>query len=181
MKDIYVVDTETTGLSGYPNDFIVEIAICKIIKEKEIVEIYNSVVGHDTKNWPYYLRDSWIFSNSDLTLHDVQKAKNQAKIVKKVREILNEKTVTSFNFDYDFRKFLFKSPWKLGEIVKSFPCIMLSATNFCKIPGYYDDYKWPSLYEAYATLCKGKIPQSHRAMDDAIMASNVLVEILKAK
>lgn len=180
MDEIYVIDTETTGLNGFPFDFIVEIAICKITNKKEITEVYNSVVGHNVTIWPYTLRSSWIFYNSTLTLKDVKNAKKQILVAHDIRLILKGKIVTSFNVDFDFRKFLSKAPWKLtGVISKIYPCIMLASTNLCKIPGPYDNYKWPTLYEAYKILCDGKNPISHRAMDDARMASEVLVKIFE--
>lgn len=179
---IYVIDTETTGLDGYDKDLIVEIAICEVDPlKKEYRKIYDSVVGHNTKNWPYYLKDSWIFGNSNLTLEDVAKAKKQELVAKEIRTILDGKIVTSFNSAFDMDKFLLNPPWNLHEVIyRVYPCIMIESTSICKIPGY-QGYKWPSLYEAHVMLCKENKRKTinHRALDDAIMASEVLIEILK--
>ena len=187
MMEIYVIDTETTGLDGYPDDYIVELAICKVDTEKKTVEkIFESIVGHDVDSWEHWQRNAWIFGNSDLKLEDVNNGPLQEDIVKKVRKILKNKYVTSFNTGYDFTKFLCYDPWNLDEVVRDIcNCIMMEATPVCAIEGYYDDYKWPRLEEAYSMLCNGnpaKIEdQSHRAIDDTLMASHVLLSLLDSK
>ena len=184
IDEIYVVDTETTGLDGFPEDVIVEIAVCKVDTEKKTVDvIYDSIVGHGVKSWDHLRKHAWIFGNSDLALVDVSKATPQKDVVKKVREILKDKYVTSFNTDYDFTRFLCCDPWDLYEVVKDIcNCIMLSATPVCGIEGYYGEYKWPRLEEAYAILCKdnpAKVKdQPHRALSDTLMASHVLLSLI---
>lgn len=185
LKEIYVIDTETTGLDGFPDDLIVEIGICKINPTNESVEvIFDSLVGHDVDTWEKRQRNAWIFGNTDLSLEDVRKAPPQDEIVKKAREFLREKYVTCFNVDFDFTRFLCCNPWNLDEVVEDIiNCIMIAATPVCGIEGYYDEYKWPKLEEAYEMLCKNnpaKIrDQSHRALDDTLMASHVLLSLIK--
>lgn len=187
VKDIYVLDTETTGLDGYPDDVIVEIAICKVnIEEKTVEIVYNSIVGHGVKSWDHWRKHAWIFGNSNLSIVDVSKATPEKEVIEKVREILKDKYVTSFNVDYDFTRFLCCDPWNLDNVVKDIcNCIMLSATPVCGIVGYYEEYKWPRLDEAYRILCKdnpAKIDnQSHRALDDTLMASHVLISLINSK
>lgn len=185
LKEIYVIDTETTGLDGYPDDYIIEIAICKVnIKMKTVEKIFDSIVGHDVDCWNYPQKQAWIFGNSNLTLELVGKAKSQKEIVKKIRKILKDKYVTSFNVGYDFTKFLCCEPWSVEEVVKDIlNCIMMSATPVCGIEGYYDEYKWPRLEEAYEMLCNGNPAnienQTHRAIDDTLMASYVLLSLIR--
>lgn len=185
LTSILVVDTETTGLDGYPNDYVVEIAICKVpLESLEVETVYNSVVGHDTSKWEHWQRNAWVFGNSNLTLEMVQKAKPEKEIVKEVQEILNNKFMTSFNSLFDFYSFLLHEPWNIQLPSEGLmPCIMLQAAPSCRLPGYYGDYKWPSLIEAYSLLCKNNPArvehQRHRALDDTIMSSHVLLALLK--
>lgn len=185
-KEIYVVDTETTGLDGYPKDLILEITITKVNLEKQSIEIvYDSVLGYDTKIWDHWLRDAWIFHNSTLKIEDVQKARSSSLIVPEIQEILKGKVVTSFNVEYDFDQFLYHEPFNLkGDVTVPF-CLMLLSTNECKLPGYYQEYKWPRLEEAYDILVQNKDPElslnAHRAKSDTLMASYVLLELFKRK
>ena len=72
QDEIYVLDTETTGLRGAPDDVVVDIGITKVSLSKGTVkDVYSSVVGYDVEEWNDYRRNAWIFENTDLTLRDV--------------------------------------------------------------------------------------------------------------
>jgi DNA polymerase III epsilon subunit-like protein len=45
-------------------------------------------------------------------------------------------------------------------------CTMEKTTNFCAIPGYYGDYKWPKLSELYYKLFKTNFEEAHNAATD---------------
>ena len=183
LPPVFVLDTETTGLCGYPRDRVVDIAICKVnFDTAKIEEVYSSVVGHDVDKWDIDQKNAWIFQNTDLKLEDVKNAPPLEEIASDVQDILKGNVVTSYNVGFDFRKFLNYNPWKLGLHSHIGPCIMLAATDICKIPGYGEDYKWPKLQEAYDLITvddpvgiKGR--QTHRALSDAVMASWILLEL----
>ena len=180
--EVFVADTETTGLTGSPKDKVVDIALCKVtLGEKSVEKIYSSVVGHDTSGWSTELKNSWIFGNSDLTLEEVSGAPSEADVIRDITKILKGANVTSFNFSYDFDKFLYREPWSLRSIIP-FRCIMLASRDVCKLPGLYGEYKWPKLDEAYKMIVKDDPVgingmQTHRAMSDALMASHVLLRL----
>jgi len=182
-SEVYVVDTETTGLTGAPKDKVVDIAVCRVFLGTDRVDrVYSSVVGHDTSKWNDELKRSWIFENTDLTAEAVHNAPPEEDVVRQVSEILRGKNVTSFNFSFDFDKFLFRPPWSLHGAVVPFKCIMIASKNVCKLPGLYEDYKWPRLDEAYGMIVRGDPAdihgvQAHRAMSDAVMASHILLEL----
>ena len=184
--EVYVVDTETTGLTGAPKDKVVDIAVCRVfLGEDRVDKIYSSVVGHDTKRWNDELRRSWIFENTDLTLDMVDRAPREADVVHDISKILSGKNTTSFNFSFDFDKFLFREPWGLLHRIVPFRCIMLASKDVCRLPGLYDDYKYPRLDEAYKMIVNGdpaKIGdmKAHRAMSDAVVASHILLELHRA-
>ncbi|MDR0778678.1 MAG: 3'-5' exonuclease [Methanomassiliicoccaceae archaeon] len=183
--DVLVIDTETTGLKGAPYDKVVDIAICRVSLGSDKVDvIYSSVVGHDTSKWNDDLKRSWIFENTDLKLEMVNKAKPEAQVIQEVAKILKDKNVTSFNFAYDFNKFLYPQPWSLKGTFAPFRCIMEASKNVCKLPGLYEEYKWPKLSEAYDIIVKGDPAgvngeQEHRAISDAVMASYILLELYR--
>ncbi|MDR0791455.1 MAG: 3'-5' exonuclease [Methanomassiliicoccaceae archaeon] len=183
--DVLVIDTETTGLKGAPADKVVDIAVCRVTLGTDKVDVlYSSVVGHDTSKWDNDLKRSWIFENTDLTLEMVNVAPPEAQVIRDVTAILNNANVTSFNFAYDFNKFLYLEPWSLKGRFVPFRCIMESSKTVCKLPGLYEEYKWPKLSEAYSIIRKDDPArvngmQSHRALSDAVMASYILLGLYR--
>ncbi len=190
---IFVVDTETTGLDGaHGGDRIVEIAICEVDTELGTIQkVYESIVGHDTKEWDEWKKDAWIFQNSDLTLEKVEKGPPANDVIKEVRKILDDKNVTSYNTGFDWHLFLELEPWNIPYF-RLMPCIMLSATPVCKIgrstfhnsySGFSSyGYKWPTLEEAYRKLIGRDLKMnSHRAMADCYKSSVILVKLLEGK
>jgi DNA polymerase-3 subunit epsilon len=183
--EVLVIDTETTGLQGAPIDKVVDIAVCKVtLGDNKVDVLYSSVVGHDTSKWNSELKRSWIFENTDLTIDMVNKAKQEEKVIREVAMILKDRNVTSFNFAYDFDKFLYQRPWSLKGTFVPFKCIMEASKNVCKLPGLYEEYKWPKLSEAYDMIVKGDPAgvdgvQEHRALSDAVTASYILLELYR--
>lgn len=181
--DIFVLDTETTGLRGHPYDYVVDIAVCRVSLQEGIVEpVFSSVVGHDISAWDTSTRHAWIFENTDMSLEMVREAPPIAEVVSEVRRLLHDQYVTSFNVDFDFLKFLFFPPWDLEPLIHTTRCIMKASMPICAIPGTYDKYKYPKLKEAYDMIVNGDPAgiagnQTHRALSDAIMASHILIAL----
>ena len=120
---VLIIDTETTGLSGYPKDRVLEIGIAeleggsvrplysKIIRYSDIVEFDRKYVNLDGSE------GIWIYRNSDLRMEDTLNAsKDVERVAAEVREIVTGREVTSYNVGFDFGKFLFHEPWNLKEL-----------------------------------------------------------------
>ena len=181
-KEIGVLDIETTGRN--PNKgTIVEIGMCSLdLSNGHIKPLFDSVVKDKAfydKYESYSLKNSWVFSNSDLTLADVEGAPSLKNVFKQVQKLLNAFAFTAYNRTFDF-SFLecagFTIPYKL-------PCPMLAATPFCKLPGYYDKYKWPKVEEAWNKLCPEQMNyiEAHRAYDDAVHEAIIVYELYNRK
>lgn len=185
--EIYVLDTETTGLYGAPKDVVVDIGITKVSLRKGTVEdVYSSVLGYDVDEWDDYRRKAWIFENTDMTLDMVADAPPAMNVVGDVRRILKDKDVTSYNIRYDMDKFLYQEPWDLRGTFK--PCfdIMLAAKDVCKLPSQYygREYRYPKLDYAYSNIVEGDPAgingkQDHRALSDARMASYLMITMFR--
>lgn len=194
MDEIYILDTETTGLKGYSRgEKVVEISICKVdLKTNEITLVYDEVVGHNIDNWSHKNREAWIFQNTNLELSHVAKAyidgKTEEVVVEEVRNILRDQWVTAFNVSYDFGKFLYGPPWGLKEIVHMLPCLMKTCSQYTRIPNRYGGgYKWPNLDEASFILLKDEKLQNqiqkmerHRAASDTLISSMLFVYLYNA-
>lgn len=184
-EEIYVLDTETTGLKGAPDDVVVDIGITKVDLNKGTVEeVFSSVLGYDVDEWDDYLKNAWIFENTDMTLEMVRDAPHAMYVIDKVRGLLRGKLVTSYNVAYDMDKFLYKEPWNMKGLFMEARDIMLEASKVCNLPNFYgfDEPRYPKLDYAYAHIVKGDPAgingkQDHRALSDAVMASYLMIQL----
>jgi DNA polymerase-3 subunit epsilon len=168
--EILVVDTETTGLSP-SEDALLEIGIvCLDTKTGVIIPKFNVIISESDA----ITGDEWIFENSDLTLEMVKSGVSLSEIRGPLQELLNSRPVTAFNKKFDFGFLQYRG----FTIPKELPCIMLSATDVCKIRNYYG-YKWPNVEEAYSMLVKKKYVEAHRALDDAMHEAEILLALIK--
>ena len=195
--EIFVVDLETTGLKGYPDDYVVEIAVMKVdLQKNRIEQIYQSLIHYDIKSWDESLRNSWIFQNTDITLKKIQESEKDIEtVVLEVRRILQNRYATSFNIMFDFEKFLKHEIWNINEEksnTKFAPCIMISASEYLKLSFKDNKIKLVSLHNAKSnivskksTILKNnqelalKIEEQgfHRASYDSFYASCILLEL----
>jgi len=186
-REIYVIDTETTGLDGGPKDLVVDIGICSAdIINGTVKDVYSSVVGYDVTDWEEHRTKAWIFENTDLTLDEVAAARPFFKVKEDVSRHLRGRVVTSYNVPFDMDKFLFREPWHLKGAFNVCTDIMKAATDVCKLPSelYGVSYRFPKLDHAYKTIVNGDPAcigdkQSHRALSDAKMASYILIEMYR--
>jgi DNA polymerase-3 subunit epsilon len=186
-KEIYVIDTETTGLDGGPRDLVVDIGVCSVDVSRGVVrDIYSSVVGYDVTDWEDGRKNAWIFQNTDLTLDEVAAARPFFKVREDIIGHLRGRVVTSYNVPFDMDRFLFRDPWHLRGVFSVCTDIMKAATDVCKLPSefYGVSYRFPKLDHAYRTIVNGdpagiSDKQNHRALSDARMASYVMIEMYR--
>ena len=177
---VLIIDTETTGLEGYPKDRVLEIGIAELEEGSvkpmysEIIR-YSDIVEFDRK---YVNLDGsegiWIYRNSDLRIEDtLDAAKDVETVAAEIREIVSGREVTSYNVPFDFGKFLYHEPWNLKELCSVPYDIMELATKRVyslaeedMIPdralqerllrereeSYYPE-KWVRSIDAYRALC----------------------------
>lgn len=120
---VLIIDTETTGLEGYPKDRVLEIGIAEL-EEGSVKPVYSEIIRYsdivefDRK---YVNLDGsegiWIYRNSDLRMEDTLNAsKDLETVAAEVRGIVSGREVTSYNVPFDFGKFLYREPWCLKEL-----------------------------------------------------------------
>jgi len=181
---IGIVDVETTAIKPQIG-LIVEVGIVKLDSETgEIEVIFDSIVKEESFGGQH--RNAWIFSNSDLTFEDVINAELLSNVSHSIQDALNAYPMTSFNKDFDFGFLKHKG----FTIPNELPCIMLTATDYCKIPHKNQNYrripelvqkfKWPSVEEAWRFYFPGvRYVEKHRAADDAVHEAKILHEMIK--
>ena len=197
--DLYVVDIETTGLDGIPQDKIIEIAIMRVnLLNQIITQVYHTIIHYDTNEWDEETQNAWIFKQGVLSLDDINNSeKNLDIVVQEVQQILAGKHVAAFNNEFDLEKFLQKEPWNITEVsnkTKIAPCLMISASEYLRPSGkkhknriYNLGYSIKKLINN-ETKCikinKGLEEQvnefeAHRANYDAFYSACILLELYR--
>ena len=179
---VLIIDTETTGLRGIPEDRVLEIGIAEYDGDSgnispvysEMIR-YDNIVDFDSK----YVnidgsRRIWIYRNSDMRMEDtLNAAKGLDTVVKEVRNIVSGKEVTSYNVGFDFDKYLDLEPWSLKDIaVRKIDIMKLATSKVYELAdsdsiedkglqerllreredSYYPE-KWVRYIDAYRVLC----------------------------
>lgn len=183
IKEIYVVDIETTtkkgdpNIAGYPTDKILELGICKVDLETEnIIPIYDSVINQDMSDY----KDSWIIFEGYKSITEIENGNPIEEVSDKVNDLLTGKHVTSYNTEYDFKNFLLHPPFELKCHIM--PCIMEATRQYLKIGHRRDpkEYVHVNLKQArYRLLGEENLPTDpyHTAKWDAKIAGKILVSL----
>ncbi len=181
MTKIAVIDIETTGLDPVYN-LICEVGIVELdLSTGERKVIFDKIVKEDGFGEEH--RGEWIFQYSNLIFEDVLDAPKLEIYRDELQAIFNKYGISAFNKSFDLgflknRGFVF--PYEL-------PCIMITATNVCRIPfrnpldiERYEgqEYKWPKVQEAWNFLFPNSdYIEGHRATDDAMHEAKILYEL----
>ncbi len=193
MTDIFIIDTETTGLKGANSgDNVVEIGIARwnSVTDK-VYPVYDAIIGYDVDSWSDEKKHSWVFENTDLTLDDVKNGTEISQVIGILSGkntdlnsgILKFEWITSYNEEFDFDRFLFREPFDLlhtANVCRA-PCLMIAASKLPDIKlSHAGQSRYPKLQTAYEYLYPDSDPagingkQDHRALSDAIVAAYVL-------
>ena len=179
---IAVLDIETTA--RYPQvGTIVEVGICMLDLEtgfnSKLLDTVVREADFETKFEGSQLEKCWVFQNSDLTVNMVRNAPKWGDVVPKLERIFQKFPVTAYNkaFDLGFLRN------RQVNVPQELPCPMITATPVLKIPGMYDDYKYPSVEESWRFFFPDKknYVESHRAYDDAEHEALIVLELYKRK
>lgn len=178
MNKILILDIETTGFLNQGGS-IVEIGIVELdLDTGEIKEVFESLVKEKILTAKHRQEPfGWIFNNSDLTASDVRNAPEETEVFLQVQAILNKYPLgcTAFNkkFDFDFLK-------SRGIGIKELPCPMILSTDICKLPGRFDNYKWPKVEEAFKYFYPDiDYTEKHRGLDDAKHEAMIVYALYK--
>ena len=198
---VLIIDTETSGLEGYPKDRVLEIGIAEY--DESTGEVYSSMVTYpDLKEHCEEKERTegpiWIFRHSDLSLEKIlAEGKDVSVVSEEVRNIVRNQRVTVYNVEFDFFKFLLDEPWNLDCII-AYDIMDLATDRIYDLAdddliedkelqrrllrereAYGQEDKWVRSEDAYRVLCMGNvekmsIKQKHRALDDALREAYIL-------
>ena len=183
--NILVLDIETTGLNGYEKgDKVLSVGIARLdLKMMKVHPVFYTAIYQYLDEKDY---DCWLFRKGHMDPEEVTNSPcGEVCAGELIADIVEEEFVTTYNTAFDLDKFL--DPWMDKVILESkfylrAPCIMKACTQVPEIPRtmHEDGSCWPSLLSSYAKLCEPKeIRQTHNALDDAMMAGKVLLELIR--
>lgn len=179
INSFYVVDLETSGLKGFPQDKILEIGITEInLETKELKTVMDTSIYYDLDDNPEII-DCWTLKNGNMDIIQIDNGIDLENAIYQTQKILENKTWTSYNTDFDYIRFL--RHWKISPpqyclMKKCKGLLRLSKSNIY-IP---DKYKFPKLQEAYDYFVRKpliKSGQTHYAIDDSRMAAEIILQI----
>lgn len=176
-KCILVVDIETTDTNPHVGK-ILEIGIVSLdLETGKIIELFDQVLREDGLTAKH--RDSWIFSNSDMTIEEIRNAPPASEVLPQVQAIFDMYPlgVTAFNRNFDVG-FLKSRGINCGRDLQD---PMLIATNLCKLPSPRGrGWKWPKAQEAYDYFFPdNQYVEAHRGCDDAKHEAEMVYELWK--
>lgn len=174
---ILVLDIETTHLKP-SQGCIVEIGAVELdLETGEIKEVFDSLCRESTLSAKD--RQAWIFSNSDMTVESVRNSRPFAEVAKEFQEVINKYPIgaTAFNRLFDFTYLHDRGI----RFPKTLPCPMILATDICKLPGNYGDYKYPKVTEAYKFFFpEREYEEKHRGCDDSKHEAEIVYKLYKS-
>lgn len=184
--NVLILDVETTGFEGLEaGDSILSIGIARVdIQSRTVSPVFYTPIYQELTEQD---RDAWIFKKKHMDVSEITGAPWGDFIVAGlVASIIDGMTVTTYNTKFDLDLFL--DPWLEAEFQDDAPhyfrapCIMKACTQVPEIPRtmHEDGSCWPSLLSSYVKLRDPKeIRQTHNALDDAMMAGEVLLELIR--
>lgn len=172
---IFVLDTETTGLAGAPIDSIVEIGISRVDLDRgKVYPEYSRIVNAPMTEAQY--EESWVFNNTDLTPGDCWSSPYYiGQVANELKYLYLWRTFTAYNSEFDFDMFLNHDPWNFTPNLA--PCIMHECAD------RYNQGKWFRAQKAYDLLCPdnpARVPdgkEEHRALSDAVLEGYILLAL----
>ena len=187
--DVLVVDLETTGLKGYPDDLVVNVGVVGVnIINANVIDVYDATIHYDTSMWTDRLKDSWIFSKGYMKLEDLEGGEDLYEVAKDLKRMAVTKPMTSYNLNFDFGRFLDWPPFELSRRsgARILRCLMKAAAQCPLIPrdrSHDDGKRCPKLETAYKILCPDDPAQigeeqRHLGLYDARMAGCILIPLL---
>jgi DNA polymerase III epsilon subunit-like protein len=174
---MYIVDIETTGITGIPRDLILEIVIFELDKNTfRYINVYETVIKYPITEM---IKESWIVKNGYISLQEISQGKELDIVVKEVQKILLEKEWTCFNVSFDYERFLKQEPYYLDPPQY---CLMEKMTPIVReYAPWLKGHKYPKLQEAYKYLYNKDVDETHRAKEDTYLSTKITIKLLKRK
>jgi DNA polymerase III epsilon subunit-like protein len=180
---VCIIDIETDGLPkknfnsiDYPN--VVQVAWLLMDTEGNIFKKESELI-----NYPNIIyTEAFLINNIDINLVKRIGKKPEEVYRKLVNDIKISNYIVAHNVDFDIpiirsqlKKYFMQDPF----ISKMTICTMKETINFCRIPNFDGQYKFPKLTELYKKLFDYEIEQRHNAESDVLLTAKCFKELLQ--
>lgn len=171
---ILVVDLETTSTNPQ-RAHILEVGLALVDLATRLIEpLIDTLVCPECDEAEWI--DCWFMANSKLDPELIRQAPKFASIKEGLQEHLLALPVTAFNRGYDVSVLVRHQI----QVPRRAPCLMLACKDVLCLPGFYGDYKYPKMSEAWGHFFPGEpFQDSHRAGQDAIHGARLAVELYR--
>ena len=170
-------DTETTGL---PRNYKAPASDTRNWPRMvQLAWIVANKQGDILKKKSYIIRpEGYTISSSATAVHGIttEKALREGESMKKVlaefgEDLTAAKVLVAHNMAFDkkivhaeYIRMGCENMWTNGPTKRL--CTMMSSVNYCALPGFYDEYKWPKLQELHEKLFGYEFDDAHDALAD---------------
>ena len=179
------LDLETTGL---PLERNVHYSV--VDNFPHIVQIgYEYYVGKELKEKRKELIRCESIDEGAIRVHGItvemsQEGKEPKEVLEEVYKIIKEADIViAHNIEFDmnvlYANFVRNNIDTSLINRKSSYCTMKKGTNICKLPGKFDDYKYPKLTELYKKLFNKDVEEKHDALYDVKLMRRCYLEIIR--
>ena len=169
---VLIVDLETTSVNPQLA-YILEVAISRVnLTSKEIDPIIDTLIYPEcpAETW----LDCWFMANSKLSPEMIWQAPKFTSVRDEVQKQVAALPVTAFNLNFD-RQVLYRQNVQMPQRA---PCLMLTCKDILKLPGYYNDYKFPKFSEAWGYFFpKEPFEEKHRAGHDVLHEAKLAIAL----
>jgi hypothetical protein len=170
---ILVVDTETNGV--HTGAHILEIAIAGLNTETgETKLLFDSFVrpAAEAREWLH----CWYMENAKIEPGLIYQAPGILELRGRIEKLLWLYPVTAYNLAFDERILGYHDI----RLSMTFPCLMKTCTDICRLPGKYGKWKYPTFGEAWRHFFPDRpFEEKHRAGHDVMAETELAKELFR--
>ena len=177
--DVFVLEIISSGPGGYPEDEVVDIGICGIrFEDSRIDSIYSATVRCDTSEWDDTKKNRLI--SCGISIQEIMHGIPVEDVCARVKDILNNRAVASFDVRNVFSGYMVNDPWDLTKEVSIMPSVSsrLPASMGCRIPSD-ENVCIRNAYNRVFDDDPMNIKAGENALDHALMTSAILLRLRK--
>lgn len=180
MSSIYVVEVNTDGDRGYPENVVVEVGICRIDTENlDYDSVYGELIEKDPLDMGKTSLDI-LTGRAGIDVRELYHGLPEEDVVSDVRKILKGQDVACFDVRETFMKYLLDMPWDLTKEAMIMPAVSFRIPRDLNVKR--DDPVQDRIAAAYEALCPGDpagVKDGRRALNLAQMTSEILIKLRK--
>jgi len=177
--DVCVLEVNTSGPKGFPDDEVIEIGICGVdLAGMSTENLYSARIRYDTSFWSEEKKE--YTKRCGITFDDIDNGVPLDTVCKTVKGILRGRSVASYDIRNVFYRYMVNEPWDLTKEVTIMPsvCSRLPSSHRCNIPSDENIH----IRNSYSKIFSDdpmNVGDGNSALDAALMTSAIMMELRK--